>query len=113
MSDAKRQHWGRLLERYFESRSSLSGLLLIVDVRRQLKDFDRQMLEFAASVDLPVHVLLTKADKLKRGQAANAVLAVQKELGDAAGVQLFSALDRQGVEEAREVLEAFLGAKNA
>ena len=111
VSDATRRHWGELLEQYFQSRKSLSGLLLIVDVRRQLKDFDRQMLEFAVAVELPVHVLLTKADKLKRGQAANALLAVRKELGNDVGVQLFSALDRQGVEEAREVLERFLEPK--
>ena len=108
VSDATRHHWGQLLQRYFEQRKSLSGLLLIVDIRRQLKDFDRQMLEFAASVDLPVHILLTKADKLKRGQAANALLAVRKEAGKDIGVQLFSALDRQGVDEAREVLDSFL-----
>ena len=70
-------------------------------------------LEFAGSVDLPVHLLLTKADKLKRGQAANALLAVRKELGNSAGVQLFSALDRQGVDEAREVLERFLRTDDA
>ena len=113
VSDSLRHHWGQLLQRYFEERRSLSGLLLIVDIRRQLKDFDRQMLEFAGSVDLPVHLLLTKADKLKRGQAANALLAVRKELGNSAGVQLFSALDRQGVDEAREVLERFLRTDDA
>ena len=108
VSDATRRHWGELLEEYFEIRKSLCGLMLVVDIRRQLKDFDRQMLSFAASVDVPVHVLLTKADKLKRGQAANALLAVRKELGPNVGVQLFSALNRQGVEEARAVLESFL-----
>lgn len=108
VSAAIRQHWGRLLQSYFEERKSLQGLLLVVDVRRQLTAFDRQMLEFAASVDLPVHVLLTKADKLKRGQAATALLQVKKELGDTATVQLFSALKKHGVEEAREVLEEYL-----
>ncbi|MBT8079443.1 MAG: ribosome biogenesis GTP-binding protein YihA/YsxC [Gammaproteobacteria bacterium] len=108
VSDATRRHWGELLQCYFEQRKSLNGLLLVVDIRRQLKDFDRHMLEFAASVNVPVHVLLTKADKLKRGKAKTAMLSVKKELGDAAGVQLFSALSRQGVDEARDVLERFL-----
>lgn len=108
VSAAVRQHWGRLLESYFEQRDSLAGLLLVVDVRRQLTDFDRQMLTFADSVDLPVHVLLTKADKLKRGQAATALLQVKKALGERASVQLFSALKKQGVEEARDRLEKFL-----
>jgi len=109
VADSIREHWGRLLQAYFEQRGSLSGLILVVDVRRRIGDFDRRMLAFAASVDVPVHVLLTKADKLKRGQASAAYNAVRKELGDAATVQLFSALDRHGVDEAREALERLLG----
>jgi GTP-binding protein len=66
------------------------------------------MLSFARSVDLPVHVLLSKADKLKRGPASAALLQVRKQLDGKASVQLFSALNRQGVEEARQALEAFL-----
>lgn len=106
-----RRHWGQLLQEYFETRDSLNGLILVVDVRRQLQDFDRQMIEFAGSVSLPIHVLLTKSDKLKRGKAATALLEVKKELGDAATVQLFSALNRQGVDESRGVLERFLAGK--
>lgn len=112
VSDSKRAHWGRLLQTYFETRDSLKGLILVVDVRRQLQDFDRQMLAFAASVELPVHILLTKADKLKRGQAASALLQVRKELGDRATAQLFSAHDRQGLDEARTVLERLLAAQS-
>lgn len=103
-----RRHWGRLLQLYFESRQSLNGLLQVVDIRRGLTDFDRQMLAFAASVSLPVHILLTKADKLKRGRAATTVLQVRKELGETASAQLFSALNRDGVDEARAVLLRFL-----
>jgi GTP-binding protein len=108
VSDQKREHWGDLLQHYFESRKSLSGLVLVVDARRQLKDFDRQMLEFSSYVDLPVHILLTKADKLGRGQASKALLEVRQEAGPGAGVQLFSATTRQGLDEARQALEAFL-----
>jgi len=103
-----RRHWGELLEHYFETRESLCGLLLVADVRRGLTDFDRRMLGFAGQVGIPVHLLLTKADKLKRGQAASALLKVRKELGDAASTQLFSALDHQGEDEARSVLHRFL-----
>jgi GTP-binding protein len=110
VSDAKRDHWGELLSEYFQSRQSLRGLLLIVDIRRQLKDYDRQMMAFADEVDLPVHILLTKADKLKKGQAATALLEVQKEVGGRATVQQFSALNRQGENSARDVLEQFLAA---
>jgi len=109
VSDAKRRHWGDLLTEYFNARQSLGGLMLIADIRRQLTDYDRQMMALAANVELPVHILLTKSDKLKRGQAATAQLAVKREVGAGATVQLFSALNRQGEEEARAVLETFLG----
>ena len=108
VAESVRAHWGRLLQDYFETRQSLSGLISVVDVRRELQDFDRQMLTFAGSVDLRVHVLLTKADKLKRGKAATALLQVKKELGSAATAQLFSAHNRQGMDEARDTLETFL-----
>lgn len=110
VAEGMRRHWGDLITAYFRERRSLSGLLLIVDIRRRLTDYDRQMLEFAESVDLPVHVLLTKADKLKRGAAAAARLDVEKEIGARASVQLFSALERTGEAEARRVLDTFLGA---
>ncbi len=108
VADRVRRHWGELLASYFENRRSLKGLILVVDVRRRLTDFDQQMIEFAESVGLPFHVLLTKADKLKRGQAANALLDVRRTLGDRGTVQLFSALKRDGEDEARAVLEDFL-----
>ena len=105
---ALRQHWGELLSGYFEVRQSLSGLLLIADMRRRLTDYDRAMLQFAEEVSLPVHILLTKADKLKKGPAATAVLEVRKELADRATVQAFSATKRLGEDEARQKLEEFL-----
>jgi GTP-binding protein len=103
-----RDHWADLMAEYFEIRASLKGMFLIVDIRRQLTDFDQEMLAFAESVGLPVHVLLTKSDKLKRGQAANALLKVRRDLGEVATVQQFSALNRQGEDEARAKLEEFL-----
>ena len=108
VGEAMQRHWGQLLQQYFESRESLNGLMLVVDIRRQLKEFDHQMLEFAASVDLPTHILLTKADKLKRGQAATALLQVRKQLGEHVTVQLFSALNKSGADEARSMLAKFL-----
>ena len=111
VSESMRSHWGELLTDYFRSRESLAGLILVVDVRRELTDFDWQMMGFAEDVGLPVHILLTKADKLKRGQAANALLAVRKAVGDRATVQLFSALKRTGEDEARDVLDRFLAGR--
>ena len=110
VSGAMRDHWGELLSGYFQVRQSLQGLLLIVDIRRRLTDYDRAMMQFADEVELPTHILLTKADKLKRGQAATAVLEVRKEVGDRATVQPFSATKRSGEDEARQKLEEFLGA---
>jgi GTP-binding protein len=108
VTESKRQHWGTLLTDYFEQRRSLQGLFLVVDARRLITDFDRAMLLFAESVSKPVHVLLTKADKLNRGEAGRALSQVQQELNGRAGVQLFSATSREGVEEARRTLAAFL-----
>jgi len=109
VSDAMRRHWAELLTDYFRTRKSLRGLMLVVDIRRQLTDYDRHMMAFGDTVDLRIHILLTKSDKLKRGQAASAKLNVQREVGESATVQLFSALNRQGESEARAILEEFLG----
>lgn len=108
VTEAMRQHWADLMADYFETRASLRGMFLIVDIRRRLTDADRQMIGYAEAVGLPVHVLLAKVDKLKRGQAASALLAVRRELEGTATVQAFSALNRQGEDEARARLEAFL-----
>ena len=89
-------------------RASLSGLLLIVDARRLLGDFDWQMLDWCREIGCPVHVLLTKADKLKRNEAARALTQARRELGDRATAQLFSATAKQGVEGARARLQEFL-----
>jgi len=103
-----RAHWRDLIADYFETRKSLRGLFLIIDIRRQITDFDQLMLKFAEQVSLPTHVLLTKTDKLKRGQAATALLEVRRDLGDIATAQHFSALTRLGEDEARAKLDEFL-----
>jgi GTP-binding protein len=108
VSDKKRYHWRDLIADYFESRQSLKGLFLIMDIRRQITEFDQQLLAFAEQVSLPTHVLLTKTDKLKRGQAAKALLEVRRDLHDAATVQHFSALTRLGEDEARAKLNEYL-----
>jgi GTP-binding protein len=104
------EHWRELLDQYFGRRRSLSGLVLVVDARRGLQDFDRQLLEWMARLDLPVHVVLTKADKLGREAAMNTLRATAAELGSAASVQLFSARTGDGVPAARERLAALLDA---
>jgi GTP-binding protein len=83
-----------------------------MDIRHPLKDYDRQMLGYAANRGLPAHALLTKADKLSRGAQGNALLAVRKELasafGDSVSVQTFSGESKLGVEEARAVVGGWL-----
>ncbi len=108
--DATRRRWAALLDDYFRSRRSLKGLILVVDIRRGLAEFDEQMVAYAEAVGLPIHVLLTKADKLKRGQQARALEAARKRLDGRASVQTFSALKKSGESEARAVLEDFLDA---
>ena len=112
VADRMRDHWADLMAEYFETRKSLRGMFLIVDIRRQLTEYDRQMLNFADLVGLPTHVLLTKTDKLKRGQAAKALLEVRRDLGDSISVQHFSALSRKGENEARAKLEEFLSGES-
>lgn len=111
--EALRRHWQQTLGRFLETRQALRGLVLVMDVRRPLTDYDMQMLDWCHHRGMPVHCLLTKADKLKHGRAQAMLQAVRKDLadeyGDAVTVQLFSALKKQGVEEARAVLDRWFG----
>ncbi len=106
--EAERRRWGSLLEGYFHTRRSLAGLVLVMDVRHPLTDFDRQLLAFAAPLGVPVHVLLSKADKLGRNAGQQSLAAVRRQLGKQVGVQLFSSLSNEGVEEARRVFAGWL-----
>jgi GTP-binding protein len=106
--EAVRRHWGRLMDAYFRQRRSLAGLFLMMDVRHPLTEFDQGMLDWAEAAGCPVHVLLTKADKLSRGAGAAVLLKLRKALGEFADVQLFSALKGTGVEPARAALDAWL-----
>jgi GTP-binding protein len=104
--------WQRHIGRYLETRRSLVGVILLMDIRHPLKDFDRQVLGWCHVAGLPAHVLLTKSDKLKRGPAKAALLSVRQQLTALhpdASVQLFSALDKTGCDEAIEVLNCWLG----
>lgn len=106
-----RAAWGRMMEDYFHSRGSLKGLILCMDIRHPLTEFDQQMLAFAGQRRLACHILLSKADKLGRGAAANTLRAVEKslaELGHAASVQVFSAIAGTGVDAARDWVVAQL-----
>jgi GTP-binding protein len=109
---ALKEHWKEHLDAYLTGRESLAGLVLVMDIRHPLSDFDRMMLEWSDVTGLPAHILLSKADKLAYGAAKNVLLKVQtivrKEYGNRASVQLFSAPKRQGLEEAYAILESWL-----
>jgi GTP-binding protein len=111
----KRQ-WQQLLEDYLQGRNSLCGLVLVMDVRHPMTEFDEQMLLWANAVEMPVHILLTKSDKLKRGAASTALLQVRKAVAEYTNpitVQLFSSLKRDGVEQVHTQLDGWLGFEEA
>ena len=103
-----RQHWGDLVDTYFGARASLKGVIVVMDVRHPLTPNDRAMLELALGHGLPVHLLLTKSDKLGRGAARAALQAVQRDLEGSASMQLFSSLSGEGLTPARARLDALL-----
>lgn len=108
-----RRHWQSVLAAYLTRRKSICGLVLIMDARRPLTDLDRQMLEWFGPTGKPIHVLLTKADKLTRNEAAKALEMTRNALApwsDQVSVQLFSSLKKTGVEEAESVIGGWLGA---
>jgi GTP-binding protein len=109
-----RQHWGALLTSYFSQRTCLAGAMVVMDSRHPLTDIDTQMLDLAASRALPIHILLTKSDKLSRSVAMKTLADVRKQLSGNMTVQLFSATAKTGVDEARDVLKRMLmGAQHA
>ena len=111
VSQAVKERWQHHLALYLERRQSLKGLILVMDIRHILTDHDHQMLAWCHRAQLPVRVLLTKADKLRRGPALAILHQCEKQLGaihPGASAQLFSALKHTGVEQARERLSEWL-----
>lgn len=114
--EAIRKQWVRLLEEYLTQRESLIGLILIMDSRHPLTPLDQQMLNWFAPTGRPIHVLLTKSDKLTRGPAMQTLAKVRKELaawGDQITVQLFSSLKKSGVDEVEKVVGGWLETVNS
>jgi GTP-binding protein len=106
-----KREWNRHMAAYLQRRESLRGLILLMDIRHPLTDADEQMIGWAAAAQMPVHVLLTKADKLKRGPAKSTLLGVQArllEFGNLATAQCFSSLKGDGLPELRKKLTAWL-----
>ena len=105
---AVKKQWHELMETYLLQRKSLCGIVLVMDVRHPLTEFDWQMVEWCQHSQLPLHILLTKADKLNYGAAKNTLLQVQKELQEcplSLSLQLFSSLKKTGVDELHHALD--------
>ncbi len=113
--EAVKRRWQSAMADYLNRRQSLAGLILVMDIRHPLGPFDTQMLEWCAHSAMPVHILLSKADKLKRGPATNTLHAVRRALKDRAqiSVQLFSATQPLGIDEVHAVLDAWLALDDA
>ncbi|KFN49083.1 ribosome biogenesis GTP-binding protein YihA/YsxC [Arenimonas composti] len=107
--EAMREAWKKTINIYFQTREQLTGLVIVMDIRHPLREYDLQMLDYAVARGLPAHCLLTKADKFGRGEQAKTLAAVRRELGDRASAQVFSADAKLGLEEARAVIAAWLG----
>jgi len=108
VAESIKRQWQGTLADYLENRQCLQGIVLMMDCRHPLKDNDRQMLEWASHIGLPVHILLTKMDKLKKGPANNSLLAVKKsvlQISPAISVQLFSSLKKTGIDTAHAKLD--------
>lgn len=111
VAESIKQQWQQALADYLEQRQCLRGLILVMDARHPLKDYDRQMLHWANQIPLPVHVLLTKVDKLNRLTATTTLQQVQNTLQTFSisfSVQTFSAHKKWGITEAQQTLNAWL-----
>jgi GTP-binding protein len=107
-----KRHWQGLIQRYLEKRSALAGLVLVMDIRHPLKETDVQLAEFALHRGLPLHAVLTKADKLGHGKRVETVRRVDDALGGIATVQAFSSVTGLGLDELRAAVAAWLGVDN-
>jgi len=112
VSESIKLEWQTHMAEFLERRQALAGLVIVMDIRHPLTDYDRQMLAWGRRADLPVLLLLTKADKLKRGAVLAAQLGVERETAAADAqvrVLTFSAMERTGVEAVQAVLDRWLG----
>ncbi len=113
--EAIRAHWVKLLGDYLQQRRQLIGLILIMDSRHPLKALDIQMLDFFHITGRPVHILLSKADKLSKNDQIKTLAAVKKSLQPSTerqkiSVQLFSSLKKQGMDEVNQVVGSWFDA---
>lgn len=101
-----KKRWETTLTEYMEERKSLVGVVVLCDLRHPLRDTDFTLIEFILSLNIPLHLLLTKADKLSKNEAMKNMFAIRKSIGETENVtmQLFSSLTKQGVDELEKQL---------
>ncbi|MGD8384733.1 MAG: ribosome biogenesis GTP-binding protein YihA/YsxC [Lysobacterales bacterium] len=92
-------HWRHVMTQYFQRRKSLRAVVLVMDIRHPMREFDTQMLTWCEAARVPCHVLLSKSDKLKRGPAQSVLLQVRRALPDNCSAQVFSATRGTGLDE--------------
>lgn len=112
---AVKAHWTELLAAYVSTRKALKGLVIIMDSRHPMRDLDTELLNWYRPTNKPVHVLLTKSDKLTRNEQAKTLRDVKKQLIEGqynATVQLFSSLKRTGVPEAEIAIGKLFAAES-
>lgn len=102
-------HWQKLMEGYFQEREALKGLVLVMDIRHPMREFDEQMLHWCNHTHTPVHILLTKADKLSKGAGSSVMHSINKGLREQeyhnTSIQMFSSLKRTGSEAVMEKMD--------
>jgi len=107
-----KKHWQQHLDAYLQQRTSLTAIILLMDIRHPLSDFDNMLLEWSVRCNMPIHILLTKCDKLKFGAAKQQLLQIKQmliqQLQFAPSISLFSATKRQGLDEAYSILNTYL-----
>ena len=109
VSKEKRKQWDELISDYFRTRDALKGVFLIIDSRRMITELDHLFLEFYLPLDKPLHVVLTKADKLKKNEQIETLRSTETSLGNVATIQLFSGTKKNGVTVAKQRLSEIFG----
>ena len=113
-----KKQWQANMSNYLYERQSLRGLILLMDIRHPMQEIDSMMINWAVDANMPVHALLTKSDKLKRGAAKSTLLAFEKHIRDAGAHDLvtgqrFSSLSGEGREQLTTLISAWLLAEKA
>ena len=105
--DSVKQDWHQNMSEYFDNRECIRAAILVMDCRHPFKPFDQMMLQWCVNSKVPINILLTKSDKLKKGAASAAKLSALKTIKDlpSVNVQLFSSLKKEGVSELSQYLD--------